>query len=84
LLTSLLPACALPGGDGRFQVMRIIRAALALLKAEICQRGHRKDTGKLDFPGTSNVLAVRGGDTLGYTSGPLDPDGRMHGRAEKT
>jgi hypothetical protein len=61
------------GSSGRFQVTRIIRAALTLLKAEICLRKGWQCAGNRDFPGTSSVRAVRRHAGLGYTSASRDP-----------
>jgi len=55
------------GSSGRFQVTRIIRAALTLLKAEICPRHSLLRAVNRGFPGTSGAQAVRWHAALGYT-----------------
>jgi len=65
---------ALAGSSGRLQVTRIIRAALTLLKAEICPQSDWQCAGNRDFPGTSSMRAVRPQGALGYTSASRVPD----------
>jgi len=62
------------GSSGRFQVTRIIRAALTLLKAEICPRHSLLRAVNRGFPGTSSMRAVRPQGALGYTSASRVPD----------